>query len=38
MLRKIVDCKSLENSQENIMMEFSLVNLHVYSLNTAALL
>ena len=25
MLRKIIDSKSLENSQENIMMEFDLV-------------
>ena len=24
MLRKIIDSKSLENSQENIMMEFDL--------------
>ena len=27
MLRKIIDSKSLENSQENIMMEFDLVKL-----------
>ena len=27
MLRKIIDSKSLENSQENIMMEFNLVKL-----------
>ena len=27
MLRKIIDSESLENSQENIMMEFNLVKL-----------
>ena len=34
MLRNIINCKSLENSQKNIMMKFMLVKLHVYSLNT----
>ena len=27
MLRKMIDSKSLENSQENIMMEFDLIKL-----------
>ena len=35
MLRNVIDCKSLEYSQKNIMMKFMLVKLHVYSLNTA---
>ena len=35
MLRKIIDFKSLENSQENIVMEFDLVKLQVCYLNTA---
>ena len=38
MLRKIIDFKSLENSQENIVMEFDLVKLQVCYLNTATLL
>ena len=29
MLQKMIDSKSLENSQENIMMEFDLVKLQV---------
>ena len=37
MLRKIIDFKSLENSQENIMMEFDLVKLKFGNLNTATL-
>ena len=37
-LRKIIDSKSLENCQENIMMEIDLVKLQVCSLNTATLL
>ena len=37
MLRKIIDSKSLENSQENIMMEFDLVRLQFGNLNTATL-
>ena len=36
MLRKIIDSKSLENSQEN-MMEFDLVKLQFCNLNTATL-
>ena len=38
MLRKMIDSKSLENSQENIMMEFDLIKLQVCNLNTATLL
>ena len=38
MLRKIIDSKSLENSKENIMMEFNLVKLQVCSQNTVTLL
>ena len=34
MLRTIIDCKSLENSQENVMTEFISVKLQAYSLNT----
>ena len=37
MLWKIIDSKSLENSQENIMMEFDLVKLQFWNLNTATL-
>ena len=37
MLRKIIDFKSLEISEENIMMEFDLVTLQVYNVNTATL-
>ena len=37
MLQKIIDSKSLENSQENIMMEFDLVKLQFCNLNTATL-
>ena len=36
-LQKIIDSKSLENSQENIMMEFDLVRLQFGNLNTATL-
>ena len=36
-LQKIIDSKSLENSQENIMMEFNLVKLQFCNLNTATL-
>ena len=32
-LRKIIDSKSLENSQKNIMMEFDLVKLQFCNLN-----
>ena len=38
MLQKIIGSKSLENSQENIMMEFDLIKLQVCNLNTATLL
>ena len=31
-LRKIIDFKSLENSQKNIMMEFDLVKLQYVTL------
>ena len=37
MLQKISDPKSLENSQENIMMGFDLVKLQFGNLNTATL-
>ena len=37
MLRKIIDSKSLENSQEIIMMEFDLVKLQFNNLNTTTL-
>ena len=37
MLRNIVHFKSLKNSQENMMMEFDLVNLQFCDLNTATL-
>ena len=37
MLRKIIDSKSLENSRENIMIEFDLVKLQFGNLNTTAL-
>ena len=37
MLRKIIDFKSLEISEENIMMEFDLVTLQVCNVNTATL-
>ena len=37
MLRKIIDFKSLEISEENIMMEFDLVTLQVCNVNTANL-
>ena len=37
MLRKKIDSKSLENSQENIMMGFDLVKLQFCDLNTATL-
>ena len=33
MLRKIIDSKSLENSQKNIIMEFDLVKLQFCNLN-----
>ena len=35
---RIIDSKSLENSQENIMMAFDLVKLQVCNLNIATLL
>ena len=38
MLRKMIDSKSLENSQENIMTEFDLIKWQVCNLNTATLL
>ena len=38
MLRKVIDSKSLENFQENIMMEFDLVKLQICTLHTATLL
>ena len=38
MLLKMTDSKSLENSQENIMMDFRLIKLQNYDLNTATLL
>ena len=34
----MIDSKSLENSQENIMMDFCLIKLQNYDLNTATLL
>ena len=37
MLQKIIDSKSLENSQENMMMEFDLVKLQFCNLNTVTL-
>ena len=37
MLRKIINSTSLENSQENIIMEFDLVKLQFCNLNTATL-
>ena len=37
MLQKIIDSKSLENSQENIMVEFDLAKLQFCNLNTATL-
>ena len=37
MLRKKIDCKSLENSQENIVIELDLVKLQFGNLNTATL-
>ena len=37
MLRKIIDFKSLQNLQENIVIEFGLVNLQFCDLNTATL-
>ena len=37
MLQKIIDSKSLENSQENMMMEFDLVKLQFWNLNTTTL-
>ena len=33
MLRKIIDSKSLENFQKNIMMEFDLVKVQFCNLN-----
>ena len=38
MLQKMIDSKSLESSQENIMMEFDLIKLEVCKLNTATLI
>ena len=37
MIQKIIDSRSFENSQENIMMEFDLVKLRFCNLNTATL-
>ena len=37
MLRKIIDSKSLGNSQENIMMEFDLGKMQSCNLTTATL-
>ena len=37
MLRKIIDSKSLENSQENIMMGFDLLKFQFCDLNTTTL-
>ena len=38
MLRKMIDSKSLEKSKKNIMMEFDLIKVKVFNLNTASLL
>ena len=38
MLWKMINSKSLENSQENILMDFRLIKLQNYDLNTATLL
>ena len=38
MLQKIMDCESLEISQENFIMEFLSVKLQAYSVQAATLL